>query len=41
VTSPLGATLTPKKEAGIEVVFEALFTATSPKIFPMKIQFGV
>lgn len=41
VTSPLGATLAPNKETGLEVVFEALFSATAPKVFPMKIQFGV
>lgn len=39
VTSPIGATLSEKSEAGLEVVFECLYTTANPAKFPMYIQF--
>lgn len=40
VTSPIGATLSEKSEAGLEVTFECLYTTANPAKFPMYIQFA-
>lgn len=40
VVSPIGATLSEKSEAGLEVVFECLYTTANPAKFPMYIQFA-
>jgi len=41
VTSPIATTLAETSESGIEITFEALFTATAPATMPIWVKFEV